>query len=211
MLLRQIGLSFEVLPTDAEETSGADALADPADQALRIAELKARAAAGKLERAGRAGALVLGADTVVLIDGHTLGKPAGRDEAARMLRLLSGRVHTVLTGVALFDTASGRILREIERTRVKMRRMAPAEIELYVNTGEPMDKAGAYAVQGLGSAFIERVEGCYPNVVGLPLVRVGRMLESMGYRVVDAWQTAVIGCAGGTGDDHDPEDQGPTG
>lgn len=206
MLLRQIGLVFDVRPTDVEAGFVSSGKA-PETDALKVAEAKARAAAA----AGGDDALVLGADTVVLTDGVVLGKPAGPADAEVMLARLSGREHTVLTAVAILDCGTGAVFRGVERTKVKFSPMSPEEIRCYVQTGEPLDKAGAYAVQGLGSLFVERVEGCYSNVVGLPLALVGRMLRAAGLEVVDAWQTAATGCAGGEGDDRRPEDQGPSG
>ena len=140
-----------------------------------------------------------------------LGKPVDAAEAARMLSRLSGRVHTVLTAVVLVDSARGTVLRGVERTKVKFAAVSPEEIARYVQTGEPMDKAGAYAVQGLGSLLIERIEGCYSNVVGLPLSLVGRMLRASGLEVVDTWQAAAGRRPGGEGDGLWPDDKGPTG
>jgi septum formation protein len=120
--------------------------------------------------------VVLGADTVVVIDGHLLEKPAKAADAARMLRLLSGRTHRVLTGICLL--ASGFERTEAEITKVTFSRLSEDEIADYVSTEEPMDKAGAYAIQGIASRWVERIEGCYFNVVGLPMPRVYRMLRA---------------------------------
>ena len=139
----------------------------------RLAREKARAIHARNPRR-----LVLGADTVVIVRGKVLGKPRGRSDAARMLRLLSGRSHRVTTAVCLIgpgfeDTRS-------ETTQVTMRKLSEGEIRGYVLSGEPMDKAGAYAIQGLASRFVSRVEGCYFNVVGLPVPLVYRMLRAHG-------------------------------
>jgi septum formation protein len=127
---------------------------------------------------GGAGAVVLAADTVVVIDGAVLGKPADDPEAARMLRQLAGRTHEVLTGVAV--CAKGRTTVELARTEVKFLPLSEAEVAWYVASGEPRDKAGAYAIQGLASRFVERIDGSYSNVVGLPIALVYRMLRGVG-------------------------------
>lgn len=124
------------------------------------------------------GDLVIAADTVVAVDGQVLGKPHSREEAVRMLAALSGRAHTVYTGVTLCK--DGETLTEHEATQVRFRPLTAAEIQSYVDTGEPMDKAGAYGIQGVGSLLVEGIEGDYFNVVGLPLCRLGRMLARFG-------------------------------
>ena len=146
---------------------------DAAAHVQRLAREKARAA-----RAGP-DETVLGADTVVVADGEILGKPADAGEAARMLRKLSGRSHEVFTGVCLLREPVE--LTAFEVTRVSFAPLSDEEVEEYVASGEPMDKAGAYAVQGLASKFVERIEGCYFNVVGLPVARVYRMLKQLGW------------------------------
>ena len=142
---------------------------------MRFAERLAREKARAI-RARKPGRLVLGADTIVVVRGQVLGKPGDRKDARRMLRLLSGRSHQVTTAVCLagpgFEDARS------ETTRVTMRRLSEREIRDYVASGEPMDKAGAYAIQGLASRFVSRIEGCYFNVVGLPVPLVYRMLRA---------------------------------
>jgi septum formation protein len=149
----------------------------------RLAREKAEAAARM-----RAGRLVLGADTIVLVDDRVLGKPRGEEDARRMLRLLSGRWHEVLTGVALVRSRSGdREQRHViahEKTRVRFAQMSEAEINRYVRTGEPMDKAGAYAIQGRAALFIEEISGDYWNVVGLPVRLVYRLAQEIERRKV---------------------------
>ena len=135
----------------------------------RLAEAKARAV-------WRDGEIVLGADTAVVIDKTILGKPADEDEARRMLRLLSGRIHRVLTGIALFDGTVARV--DFEETMVHFRDLDDLEIADYAATGEPLDKAGAYGIQGAASKFVQRIEGCYFNVVGLPISRVYSCIRS---------------------------------
>jgi septum formation protein len=136
---------------------------------LRLAEAKARAAAARAEASAELGESVfVGADTVVTIDRAILGKPAGALEAEEMLARLSGRVHEVWTGLYVLDPADGRSTGGAQRSIVKFARLDPEEIRSYVATGEPLDKAGAYAVQGYASLFVEGIEGSYSNVVGLP-------------------------------------------
>ena len=134
--------------------------------------------------AGRHGTgLVLGADTVVVIDGEALGKPADPTDAAAMLRRLRGRAHEVMTGVALIDAQSGREAAETVTSRVSMRDYSEAEIARYVATGEPLDKAGAYAIQGIGGALVAGLEGSRSNVVGLPLAATAALLRRFGLAV----------------------------
>jgi septum formation protein len=137
----------------------------------RLAEEKARAVASSAED------IVLGADTVVCLDGFVLGKPADDDDARRMLRLLSGRDHWVYTGICIL--ANGKTIRDVASTRVSFERMGENEIEEYTRSGEPRDKAGAYAIQGLGSKFVRSIQGCYQNVVGLPVSMVYRHLRDL--------------------------------
>ena len=125
-------------------------------------------------------AVVLGADTEVVLDGRYLGKPRDAADAARMLRALSGRTHEVVTGLALVDARSGREQTLAVTTRVTMLDASDDEIAAYVATGEPLDKAGAYAVQGLGARLVARVDGCFTNVVGLPVETARRLLERWG-------------------------------
>lgn len=147
---------------------------EPGAYVLRLAQEKAQAAA-------RPGELVLAADTTVVIDGEILGKPLDDEDAARMLRLLAGREHEVLTGVALFETDPNRLAARVDRSGVRMAPLGEAEIAWYVATGEPCDKAGAYAIQGLGALFVEAVSGNYSNVVGLPVPTVYRLFAELGY------------------------------
>lgn len=166
-LLAAAGFAFEVAHADIDETPLAH---EPADRyVVRLAEGKARAVAARFpDRA------VLGADTTVVVDGDILGKPADAADAAAMLRRLQGRGHEVLTGIAL--VAHGRAQVALEATQVSFGPMTDAEIAAYVATGEPMDKAGAYGIQGWAARHVTRVEGSYSNVVGLPVAVVYRLL-----------------------------------
>ncbi len=168
-LLTCAGIPFLVRPADVDE-SWLEGEA-PTAHVERLARQKARAVSATPDE------IVLGADTVVVLDGAILGKPADEADAVRMLRRLSGREHQVLTGVCL---KRGPVeLVASETTTVRFSTLREEEIEAYVASGEPMDKAGAYAIQGLASKFVERIEGCYFNVVGLPVARVYRMLKSL--------------------------------
>ena len=177
-LLNQIGLDFEVIPSRFDE-SQVNA-SDPVELVRTLAREKAGTVASEVEGE----AVVLGADTIVLLDGEILGKPRDEAEARSMLGRLAGRTHRVLTGVALIRRPNGPILVEHEETAVTMRNLTPGQIAAYVASGEPMDKAGAYAVQGLGSVLVERLQGDYFNVVGLPLPRLALMLEPLGLDVL---------------------------
>ena len=170
-LLRAAGIRFDVFPVDVDERFHYGE--KPEHAVARLAEAKASAAA-----ASHPEAVVLGADTTVVIHGEALAKPANADDAARMLRLLSGRSHDVLTGVCV--CSGSRRLIHVESTRVRMAQMSDAEIAWYVSTGEPFDKAGGYAVQGLASRFIEGIDGSYSNVVGLPISTVYELLKQAG-------------------------------
>ena len=169
-LLRNAGISFVVQAADIDETPLADEKAEQC--ARRLAREKALAVARV-----RAQDRVLGADTIVVVDGAILGKPRDAADAARMLRLLSGRTHDVITGVCVVEGAS-EVNVASETTRVTVNELSEAEIQAYVASGEPMDKAGAYAIQGMASRWIPRIEGDYSNVVGLPVALVYKMLRN---------------------------------
>jgi len=182
-LLARLGLPFEVWPSGIEETL-APGIPAPV-LATALARAKARDVADRLRAAGSEPALILGADTLVVLDGHPLGKPATRDEARTMLRALRGRSHEVVTAVVLLDVPGGRETAETVVSQVLMRPCDDFEIDAYVATGEPDDKAGAYAVQGAGGHLVSRVEGCYTNVVGLPLGTTARLLRAFGLAPAD--------------------------
>ncbi len=171
-LLRQIGCGFRVVVSDAEELSG-DGIS-PERLAVENARRKAEDVAAK--EGGYAP--VLGADTVVAVDETILGKPKDEMDAVRMLRLLSGRQHFVYTGIAL--AYRGEVYGDVVRTEVWVDELSEKEIEAYIATGEPMDKAGAYAVQGIAAKFIPRIDGSFSNVVGLPLHAVKELARKAG-------------------------------
>ena len=172
-LLRAAGFDFDIMPADVDET--VDVEETPDGYVRRVALSKAQTV---LPRAG--GRPVLGADTVVIIDTEILGKPADDRDAKRMLRMLSGREHVVLTAVCVAQQAAGESTRtqmRLERTTVRFAPMSDDEIEWYVASGEPRDKAGGYAIQGLASRYVTRIDGSYSNVVGLPISLVYQMLQ----------------------------------
>jgi septum formation protein len=178
-LLARLGVPFEVRPSGIEEplTPGVPA----ATLAMLLARAKARDVGDHVRAANEAPALVLGADTLVVLDQRPLGKPASREEARAMLRALRGRQHEVVTALALrLEVGEGREATAAVTSQVEMRAYTDREIDDYVATGEPDDKAGAYAVQGHGGHLVARVEGCYTNVVGLPLGTTARLLRAFG-------------------------------
>lgn len=187
-LLAQIGAEFEIRVSEKEEIYHSE---KPEEIVCELALMKAENVASELSEAERAGAVVLGADTVVVLDGKILGKPLDEEEAARMLSALQGRSHEVYTGVAVLEYAEsgeravsgGWKLEKKENyaveTRVYVNPMTEQEIREYIATGDPMDKAGAYGIQGRFAAYIDRIEGDYYNVVGLPVSRVYRTLKEM--------------------------------
>ena len=176
-LLQQVGVHYELLPVTVDETPAAGEKA--ADYAQRLALAKAQAGWSSL--AGKNPLPVLGADTVVVANAAIMGKPRDRQQAIEMLQVLSGATHEVLTAVAL--VAEDRLVR-LNTSRVTFRTLSLPECEAYWESGEPLDKAGAYAIQGLGAAFITRLEGSYSAVMGLPLFETVDMLETFGARGV---------------------------
>jgi septum formation protein len=171
-MLRRLGLDFEARAPDLDESAlrgeTAEALVD------RLARAKAAAVC-------RPGELAVAADTVVVLDGEVLGKPADDADATRMLRGLAGRGHDVFTGVAVLAGDDGRLATGVERTRVTFAPLSEREIDWYVRSGEPRDKAGAYGIHGLAALFVDAVDGNYPNVVGLPLPLLYRLARSLGF------------------------------
>ena len=171
-LLRQIGLEPIVQPTDFPEEDGA------ADEAAQIVLANAKGKCGAVVAQRGDEVTVIAADTVVVVDNVILGKPADAASARAMLTRLSGRSHQVMTGVAV--CRRGKQLARVCVTDVKFRQLSPGEIDAYVATGEPLDKAGAYGIQGRGAVLVERIDGCYNNVVGLPLSLLYQMLQELG-------------------------------
>lgn len=173
-MLRVPGL--EIVPSHGAECPPEGATPEETVKAL------ARAKAAEVAEHRAAEDVIIGADTLVVLDGEMLGKPRSEDMAREMLRALSGRSHEVWTGVCLIR--AGEELAEAERTVVSFRALEDREIDAYIATGEPMDKAGAYGAQGLGALFVEGIEGDFFNVMGLPLCRLGLMLKKMGVELL---------------------------
>lgn len=200
-LLGQMGAEFQVLPAEGEEVITST---EPDQVVLELSRQKAREAAERVRKSGwegnreekfslaeekeqkAEGVLILGADTVVVLDGEILGKPENPADAVRMLEKLSGSTHSVFTGVTLIlqRPESEEVISFFEETKVYMHRMTEQEIEAYVDTGEPLDKAGAYGIQGKGAVYIERIAGDYNNVVGLPIARIYQELRKSGIEIL---------------------------
>lgn len=162
-LLRQMGFSFRTASKEISEESVS--LVDPAEYVIELSKRKAEAVLDCVEEG-----LIIGADTVVFIDGEILGKPKGKSEAVTMLMKLSGKTHEVFTGFTLIEVGGNRFS-DVERTSVTFRDLEEWEVEDYVETGGPMDKAGGYGIQDRSGLFVDRIEGCFYNVVGFPLTR----------------------------------------
>ncbi|MBI3039614.1 septum formation protein Maf [bacterium] len=152
----------------------------PIEQASKLAALKAFHGAKTLHEG-----IVIGADTIVVYENSIFGKPKDRDDACRMLEILSGKTHKVITGIAVVDVERLTTVSDAEVTKVSFRGLSEREIKIYLQTKEPYDKAGAYAIQGFASLFIERIEGCYYNVVGFPVIRFGKVLKEIGLNLID--------------------------
>lgn len=176
-LLESLGVRFVQRPTAIDETPLAD------EEPPRYVE---RLAADKATAQALPGEVVLAADTTVVLDDRILGKPADASQAREMLASLAGRWHEVFTGVALFDPQCGGLARGVERSRVRITPLTGAEIDWYVATGEPFDKAGGYAIQGRGALLVESIEGNYTNVVGLPMPTVYRLFRTLGFDLLSA-------------------------
>ncbi|HHV97920.1 MAG TPA: septum formation inhibitor Maf [Clostridiaceae bacterium] len=170
-LLEQIGMKFIIIPSKVDEDK-IELEGEPHEKTKTLALTKAKDVAERVKKG-----LVLGADTIVVIDGKIYGKPTNAQHAYEMLKSLSGRRHQVITGVALVDAASGFYLADYEKTDVYFGYIDDDEIWEYINSGEAMGKAGAYAIQGKGALFVERINGCYSNVVGLPIFLLKKMLK----------------------------------
>ncbi len=180
-ILEQIGLKFSVEKSNYEEKRIADS---PPSQIVEFLSLeKANLLAVKYEDA-----IIIGADTLVVLNGEILGKPKSEEDAGEMLRKLRNKTHTVVTGFTVLDTKSGRSVTKHVETKVKFKDLSEMEISAYVETGEPMDKAGGYGIQDKGGLFIEEMDGDYFNIVGLPLFAVSETLREFGIDITEAWK-----------------------
>lgn len=178
-LLNQLGLEYQVIPSEVSETIPNQSVF-PEELVTKLALHKASDVARKIEQG-----LVIGADTLVVLGETIFGKPSDPDEAVKMLSMLSGKTHSVYTGIAMIQVPSGQTEVGYSETKVKFRPVSLAEIRSYVATGEPLDKAGAYGIQGKGGVLVETIEGCYFNVVGLPLSKLADMLRKF---QISIWQ-----------------------
>ena len=185
MLLKRLGIPFEVLIADVDEDVVVEP--DPAENVRLRARLKGEA----LQALGLTNCYVLTSDTSVSVDGELLNKPNSVEEAQEMLRRLCGRTHQVYTAVVLTDVASGRIDQWVEVTDVLMRPYTDVEVDTYIATGDPFDKAGAYAIQHPTFQPVAKLDGCYTSVVGLPVCQVARMLMGMGIEIADSIYTKL--------------------
>ena len=176
-LLQALGIPFEVIVSNAPEHFNGT----PAEMVVDNARAKRDDVAAKLA----APALVIAADTLVFLGDRVLGKPANHDEARAMLALLSGNTHQVLTGLALIDTATGKTAEGYESTDVTFCALTPGEIDRFVAAVNPVDRAGAYTVDGPGSLLVARYDGCYQNVLGFPIVRLNALLQELGHTLFD--------------------------
>lgn len=180
-LLNQLGLRFDVEPAEIDETAFTS---QPAARLVRALSRKKAAAVASRHK----NAIIIAADTVVELDGSVLGKPHGRTEAKTMLRSLSGKHHTVITGFTIIDSDTQRTLTRTVKTKVYVKALKRNDIDAYVETGEPLDKAGGYGIQGSGSILIKKIVGDYSNVVGLPLSEIADSLTEFG---IDVWKTQM--------------------
>jgi septum formation protein len=176
-LLKQIGLTFQVEPSEFPEKLRQDLSPEGLVKFNSIG--KADFIASKYPDA-----VIIAADTIGVIDNHIIGKPHTAEEATKMLQKLSGRIHRVITGLTVIDTASGKMLTRTVETQVHIKDLTPQEIQSYVQSGEPLDKAGAYAIQGLGAVIVDKITGDYYNVVGLPLKTLADCLREVGVNLL---------------------------
>lgn len=175
-ILRSAGFEFEVVPSSVDEAPRAGEASE--DLVLRLASAKAEHVAAS----AKGPAIVIGADTEVVLDGAVLGKPRSSEDAQHMLTRLSGRTHTVITGITLIRLPDGEQRSFVESTQVQFAKISQGEIQRYLATREPFDKAGGYAIQGRAGRYIPRIAGCYFNIVGLPLPRVWEAIMELGWR-----------------------------
>lgn len=174
-LLRNLNLQFDVVPSNFEENIN---LSNPVELVKNFAYNKALDVESRVQK----DSLIIAADTIVYKDGEVLGKPKDEIDAYRMLKLLSGQKHEVYTGLSLIY--NGKVINDYECTYVYFKNLSDEEIKYYINTKEPFDKAGAYAIQGYGSIFVEKIEGCYFNVVGLPISKLYDNIKRMGINIL---------------------------
>jgi septum formation protein len=184
-LLKQLGLDFDVNPSDVEENVIPGE--SPREHVIRLAEAKAIDVGNRFPDDW-----VIGADTIVYVNGIILGKPKNQEEAMEMLRLISGKEHRVLTGISVCHHKKGKSECEAVETTVKVKPLSSVEMEWYIGTGEPFDKAGGYGIQGIGSFMIESINGSYTNVVGLPLCELMQILTRLGALTIADFKLQIL-------------------
>ena len=177
-LLKLIGLDFEVIPSDVEEN-----IENQFFSPELIENLAVEKAADVAEKIGF-DAIVIGSDTVVVINNKILGKPKDKKDAFNMLKLLSGKTHRVISAIAVIDTETGKTLKDFVVSDVIFKQLSDEEINAYIETGEPMDKAGAYAIQGFAGMFVKSINGCYSNIVGISVFKLAEMLKELGVKLL---------------------------
>jgi len=180
-LLSLLGLPFEVITSEADEDTPPDWTPERIVRSLALRKAEAVAASSNQQQ----NAVIVGSDTIVVLDGLVLGKPVDEQDSRDTLKLLQGRSHQVYTGIACIGLPDGRTAVDHRVTTVTMRGLSPEEIDAYVATGEPADKAGSYAIQGLGATLVDKIDGCYFNVVGLPVSLLSGMLSEFGIQVLN--------------------------
>lgn len=178
-ILKSIKLDFEVIPSSYEEKMTGSM--DVQDEVTFLAYNKALNVSGKVNDRN---SIIIGADTVVCKDGRILGKPSSRQDAFDTLKMLSGTNHFVITGLCVMDMTDNKIVKHAEKTEVFFRDLTDDQINRYIDTREPFDKAGSYGIQGLGSVFVKKIDGCYFNVVGLPVYKLYDILRGMGVDII---------------------------
>lgn len=178
-LLKQIGIGFEVVAPEVYEDMNIDT--DPVIMVQKISRMKAEDVARRADK----DSVIIAADTAVVREGKALGKPADEIQAAQMLRFLEGASHEVVTGFTIIDNSGkDKSVTSYEKTIVKMRKLDESEIAAYLHTGEPFDKAGAYAIQGVGALLVDEISGCYFNVMGFPISKIAHVLDDMGISLI---------------------------
>jgi len=185
-LLKNLSVKFEVITSDFDEKLISHEGKSPSEFASELAAAKVAAVADKLNGDAGRDVLIIGADTIVVMDGHIMGQPEDEADAKKMLSKLSGADNEVVTGVSVLKISGGKKSSRSghESTRVFFKKLSSYEIDRYVKTGEPMDKAGAYGIQGFASLFVEKIDGCYFNVVGLPIMRLSKLFAEHGYCLI---------------------------
>lgn len=185
-LLQQIGIDFEVVPSDFKEDMTLKL--PPPKLAMYLAYGKAKDVAKRLKEG-----IIIGADTFFVFNGKLIGKPKNKEDAIKTLKKISGKTLKVYSGIAIIDKYSGKIVKDYELTKIQFRKLAEQEIKAYVNTKEPLDKAASIAIQGLGAIFIKKVNGCYSNIVGLPLHCLFKNLKKIGINIFEyeKWKSYI--------------------